>query len=122
LQHCAETVASRKGEWIESLRQAGIMPQMIIVGEVRECEGPTSEAKLIAKHRSDLLMNAGSDQTPNGPTCFAALEIELEAHRRTAIVAQLERCDWNIRETSRRLGMSRQTLYDHIKRMGLVRP
>ena len=116
LQHCAETVGSRKGNWIEGLRMDGIMPQMIIAAVVAPAISSAEEAKYIALYRSPILEN----------TCAAdrkAWRVSrlkgLNSVKRDTILAALEKHEWNKSKARQELGIGRQTLYNLIKRFDL---
>lgn len=117
LQHCAETCASRKGHWIESLRAAGIMPQMVIAEWVESDRANERERELIKANRGELLCNSSYRHDASG------LILEpLEEQRRSAVIAALRLTGWNKQEASRRLKIGRQTLYNLIARYSIPTP
>ncbi len=59
---------------------------------------------------------------PAGATPAATASSPVWAAERDAIVATLERCQWNMANAAATMGMSRATLYRRLKDMGIARP
>jgi len=85
-------------------------------GNVRELENAVE--RLVA-----LSNDASIDEDPSESNAEAAHAITLKdrmaAVERGFIVEELERCQHNVSEAARRLGVSRPTLYEKLKRYGL---
>jgi DNA-binding NtrC family response regulator len=137
LQHCAEGATSPKGEWIESLRQHGIFPQMQIVAWVPDADAVETEKVWIARVRPDFLTNSSTVKSRNNQHNAKAAQSELvqalvtsdtqangwttlQAVERAQIEKVLNDTGWNKLETTRQLGIGRQTLYNKIKYYQLV--
>lgn len=119
IQHCCEGGRSTKCEWVESLRQDGFMPQMIIVQETVPESAYEIERIWIARFvSSGLLSNTQSLAAHIEATPDAALPA-LKAAEKDAIITMLKECKGNKLKTSKRLGMGRQTLYNKIHAYGI---
>ena len=94
-------------------------------GNVRELENSVEHAMVLAKGRRiealDLpsaVIDTGSRSTKGQPTRLATMaEREQELLKET-----LEKCGWNKKEAARHLGISRNTLYQKMKRYGVPKP
>jgi len=94
-------------------------------GNVRELENSVEHAMVLAKGRCieavDLpsaVIDTGSRSTKGQPTRLATMaEREQELLKET-----LEKCGWNKKEAARHLGISRNTLYQKMKRYGVPKP
>lgn len=113
LEHCSKTECTRKGEWIESLRQEGIFPQMIIKEWVPKLDARLKELEYINKYKiNNPITNTGN------------LKNELyDKNREKEIIENLLiQNDWNKVKTAKILQMGRQTLYNKIKLYEIIEP
>ena len=87
-------------------------------GNVRELENAVEHAVILAKGKNI--------QLPDLPTSLAAesetRQKSILDHEKDLIGNILSECEWNKAEAARRLGISRSTLYEKIRRYGLVDP
>ena len=91
-------------------------------GNVRELENVLTRA--VAMSRGDVLDTEGMQFPPSPPKPEAASETEiktLQEMERDHIQMALDRTDWNITQTARRLGISPPTLRKKIRDYGLDR-
>ena len=91
-------------------------------GNVRELENSIEHATVIAKGRyveiSDL-PTAFQHAKPRTPTSTNRTILENE---RKLLKEVLEECGWNKKEAALRLGISRSTLYDKLKKYQIAKP
>ncbi len=91
-------------------------------GNVRELENSIEHAAVLVKagrieveHLPPAIRDSqSSQQAPKSPT-IAEHEVKL-------LQETMEECGWNKKEAARRLGISRSTLYEKLKRYGITRP
>ena len=127
IQHCCETGQSPKCEWIEVLRRDGVMPQMTVLEETTEDKANERERLWIARFNlGDLVNKTASAKTSTkiapeapkqeqkAPEAKQTLQT-ISGVERDTILAMLKTCGGNKLETSRRLGIGRQTLYNKLK-------
>jgi DNA-binding NtrC family response regulator len=125
VQHCAESGRSAKAEWLESMRQEGVMPQMIIVAETSPELADSDEIIWISRFTNCRLLS----NTTHNPIAKLAPKVvplpiitddkpailnTLQSTERAAIVAMLKACAGNKKHAANRLGIGRQTLYNKI--------
>ena len=93
-------------------------------GNVRELENTIEHAVVLARGDKIMLTDFPSFFTSEisgdqpGPTD----KDTLEAKEKTHLVEMLTECNWNKKETARRLGISRSTLYTKLKRYRIKTP
>jgi DNA-binding NtrC family response regulator len=125
LQHCAECATSPKGQWLESLREQGVLPQMVVLGVVAEDEAGTLEKIWIARLQPEFLTNDAVVRAqklksiPPEPCANRNAFTLLEDTQRAQIEDMLKQCRGNKQEAAKRLGLGRQTLYNKLKRFGI---
>lgn len=124
LQHCAETVGTSKGSWIESLRLDGVMPQMRILEWVKEADAGARERSMVDRYRSTVYNAEAKTKSlePKPPPEQPPLKGEMHEMRRSHIVKMLDQTNWNKAHAAHRLGIGRQTLYNLIQRYSISRP
>lgn len=130
LQHCQELGTSRKGAWIHSLRQSGILPQMIVADWTNPLEADQAEREWIARLKPDLtngkLVSSRpspvAEEKPAKPQRLPARSESFEATKRRAIEQALAAAGGNKLHASRMLGIGRQTLYNKLTEYGLYKP
>lgn len=91
-------------------------------GNVRELENSIEHAVVLAKSRhveSGDLPAAIRDAVEDSGN---AAERTISNHESKLLIEVLEECDWNKKEAARKLGISRSTLYNKIKRYGITTP
>jgi DNA-binding NtrC family response regulator len=124
IQHCCESGQSGKCAWIEEMRLEGVMPQMEVIAETNEQEADARERLWIARLMVGSLTNREATK-PAKPKPETAPEQRqtlqtLNDTERDLILATLKACGGNKLETSRRLGIGRQTLYNKLKAYGVM--
>lgn len=118
VQHLSDNLMSAKSEWVESLRQNGILPQMIIFEWVKENEGNIKEIEYINKFKSDLLTNTLSPKIIKNTSALTNLSPR-QIKERDIIVSILNKNNGNKSKCAYELGISRATVYKRIKQLGL---
>jgi DNA-binding NtrC family response regulator/HAMP domain-containing protein len=90
-------------------------------GNVRELENSIEHAAVLVKggrievdHLPSAVRNLAASSQMSKPPTIAEQEIRL-------LQEAMEDCGWNKKEAARRLGISRSTLYEKLKRYGIVR-
>ena len=132
LQHCAERATTIKSEWLEQLRNEGIMPQMVIVAKVDKDQADEAEKLWIKRFHFGNLTNTVSVKNviPNGAPAIKPIEhpqpvaaqtaiSSLQEAERDLVARTLTEVNWNKRQAAAMLGIGRQTLYNKIKAFGL---
>ncbi len=92
-------------------------------GNVRELENSIEHAAVLAKGKnieiSDLpkvLLQAESDETPQGS------HRTIVENERKLLLEVLDECSWNKKAAAHRLGISRSTLYDKLRKYQIAKP
>lgn len=116
IQHISNLESSKKSEWIESLAQNGIFPQMIIFLWVSENKADDKEKEFIIKYKSELLTNT------NPPENVVPIQEQgmLKNNERNTIEAKLKEHRYNKQAVAQLLGISRSTLYNKIKQYNIT--
>jgi two-component system response regulator HydG len=90
-------------------------------GNVRELENSIEHAAVLVKgnrieveHLPAAIRNIETSSQMSRPATIAEQEMRL-------LQEAMEECGWNKKEAARRLGISRSTLYEKLKRYGIVR-
>ncbi len=128
IQHCEDCHPGLKSEWIESLRQIGIMPQMIILERCSIGQANMAEKRWIRRMKFDGLCNVSGASCIGGPLVekeafldqlFSGSEsnptCSLKEVERIAIGLAMRLHAGNKLEVSRFLKIGRQTLYNKLK-------
>jgi len=93
-------------------------------GNVRELENSIEHAVVLAKGKyveiGDLPAAIRDADAKSGSGSSALRSIS--KHESKLLIEVLEECDWNKKEAARKLGISRSTLYNKIKRYGITTP
>jgi two-component system response regulator HydG len=91
-------------------------------GNVRELENSIEHAAVLVKagrieveHLPPAIRDSQSSQQASKSPTIAEHEVKL-------LQETMEECGWNKKEAARRLGISRSTLYEKLKRYGITRP
>ena len=87
-------------------------------GNIRELQHTMEKAAILCDHPVISAADIQLTQT-TGPTATSAAPQTLEETEREAISRAIHECDGNLSIVATRLGISRQTLYNKIKRYGL---
>jgi Bacterial regulatory protein, Fis family len=116
IQHCSETGTTEKCVWIETLRIEGIFPQMIILSECPDDES----ARLKEREMMELHGSANADDAKPAKQEIQSLVNSTRKLHRQSIIDALAKSNGNIAPAAKLLGISRPTLYDKIKRLGIV--
>jgi hypothetical protein len=143
LQHCSEIDFTPKGKWVESMRQVGVMPQMVILERdvsqfdasdrekhwIKECGKSVTLVNFYQSRRSLESEDSIPDPpvaTPYKPVVIppmpvpsVTLESAVADTERQAILRELTLNSWNVAKTAKQLGVSRPTLYDKLHRYGI---
>lgn len=116
IQHCTETATTEKGVWIETLRLEGILPQMIILAECPDDESACAKKReLMAMYGSAI----ADDSKPDTKAVSPLVNSTNQLHRQSIIEA-LTKSRGKIAPAAKILGISRPTLYEKMKRLGIM--
>jgi two-component system response regulator HydG len=94
-------------------------------GNVRELENSVEHGVVLAKGIRIESADLPSSVTDAGSTGFKGQPAKLTtmAEREHELLREaLQKCEWNKKETARNLGISRNTLYQKMKRYGILKP
>ena len=112
IQHCTDAGAPKKCAWVETLRNDGILPQMIILAECpNEAAAMGKERELIAKYNS-------SEADSFMQVCKSDRRLANSNNQmgRQLILDALAKSRGKIAPAAKMLGISRPTLYAKIQR------
>lgn len=134
IQHCCETGRSAKCAWIESLALHGVMPQMVILEAVDAAEASAKESLWIGRFRDtgkltntldwkeirldgnlSATVAATSAENPVRDVQIDSALKSLDRSKKDLISETLRQCGGNKAKTARRLGCTRQTLYNWLR-------
>ena len=94
-------------------------------GNVRELENSVEHAVVLAKGNRiealDLPANL-HERTPRGGKTPSPGLATMAEKEQEVLVETLEKCQWNKKEAAKTLGISRNTLYQKMKRYGIPNP
>jgi len=121
-RHFLQGFAAEKKEKIEGFRPEALrfLLDYSWPGNVRELENTIEHAVVLAKgariEASDLpaVIRAGSSSDTKLPT--------MVEHEIKLLQDALEECGWNKKQAAEKLGISRSTLYDKIKKYQITKP
>ena len=125
-QYFLRRFAAEQGKKVEGFRSEAmrLLLNYYWPGNVRELENSIEHATVLAKgeriETSDLpsaLHNAFSS-----PTDAAGAHGTLMETERVLLLDVLEECSWNKKQAAQRLGISRSTLYDKLKKYQIAKP
>jgi two-component system response regulator HydG len=92
-------------------------------GNVRELENTIEHATVLAKSRRiEALDLPAALRTLGGSLREAYTSSTILEHEKKLLREALEECGWNKKEAARRLGISRSSLYDKLKKYQITRP
>ncbi len=123
-RHFLRRFAAEHGKKIEGLspESMGLLLDYPWPGNVRELENTLEHAVVLVKsgrigpvHLPSALHAFASSSQIAKPSTMAENESRL-------LQATMEDCGWNKREAARRLGISRSTLYEKLKKFGIAKP
>ena len=121
LLHITSLDNPAKSEWIETMRQDGVLPQMIIIEWTKENESDFREKHYMQLYASDLLTNINLPKlTKEKPK--RKLDSELtarELQEKEIIKTKLMNNKGNKQKTAFELGISRCTMYKLLRIYGL---
>ena len=121
-RHFLRRFAAEQGKKIEHFSQEAmrLLLDSSWLGNVRELENTVEHATVLAKgsrvEASDLPA-ALHTAANKGPKPFTLVE-----HESKLLVEVLEDCGWNKKQAAKRLGISRSTLYDKLKKYQITKP
>jgi two-component system response regulator HydG len=86
-------------------------------GNVRELENTIEHAVVLAKGpRIEVAHLPAALNAPGGPATAPVGKPTLVSHEKQLLVETMEVCGWNKKQAARRLGISRSTLYEKLKK------
>jgi len=126
-QHFLERFAGEQGKPLEGFSPEALrgLMQYPWPGNVRELENSVEHATVLAKGKvielADLPEPVVASLRPTAPA-EAPPPKAIVANEERLVREVLEECDWNKTAAAERLGISRSTLYQKLKRYGISRP
>jgi DNA-binding NtrC family response regulator len=124
-KHFVARLSAETGKQVDDLDEGALAALLAYdwPGNVRELENAIERAIVTARKRvlsrEDFAFLSG-DVRPLGPW-RAPTNVALDEVERQVIEATLARAGGNVKETARILGIDRSSLYDRIRRYGIVR-
>jgi two-component system response regulator HydG len=91
-------------------------------GNVRELENSVEHATVLAKGRRIEPSDLPTVLHTTTAAVRAAQAPTLIEHERKLLQEVLEECGWNKKQAAKRLGISRSTLYDKLKKYQITKP
>jgi len=92
-------------------------------GNVRELENSIEHATVLTKEgRIETLHLPATLQTPSSASAQAGRTTTMIEHERKLLQEAMEESGWNKKEAAQRLGISRSTLYEKLKKYRIVKP
>ena len=122
--HFLQRFATEQGKKIQGFR-AEAMRNLLDYpwpGNVRELENTVEHATVLAKGgRIELADLPAAIRADLFPTHMTKLPTMVD-HEKKLLEDTLEECGWNKKQAAKRLGISRSTLYDKLKKYQIARP
>lgn len=109
LQHCASFRGTAKCLWIKSLRDKGIFPQITVLEITTKARADKRERKWIKENAEHL-----TNKLFQGEELPVDLNSTLAAFEKKHIHEALAATGFNMKQTARKLGIGRQTLYNKV--------
>jgi two-component system response regulator HydG len=91
-------------------------------GNVRELENTIEHAVVLAKQGSIEAEHLPTSLRTFAPSADTSISPTMSEHETKLLLETMEECGWNKKEAARRLGISRSTLYEKLKRYGITKP
>ena len=92
-------------------------------GNVRELENSIEHAVVLSKgNRIELTHLPAALGRSRQDLDSASSSRSLFEHEKKLLLEVMDECDWNKSQAARRLGISRSTLYDKLKKYQVLRP
>jgi len=113
----------------EKRKAEGISPEAMRLlldhswpGNVRELENSIEHAAVLAKGRRIEPAHLPSTLHKDHPSSVSPKPPTIQEHEVKLLREALDECGWNKKEAAKRLGISRSTLYDKLKKYGISKP
>lgn len=123
LQHCTSKYRRTvKEEWIQSLKEAGFLPQMVTLETVDVALANETEAKWQKHHASTLLNDtiSGFNRQIRDPIKrFSPFKTARAEAEKAQIIQAIKEANGIVTHASNALGISRPTLYERMAQLGL---
>jgi two-component system response regulator HydG len=123
-RHFLRRFAAEQGKEIEKLSPEAmrVLLDYSWPGNVRELENTIEHATVLTKGRRIEASDLPAFLHSATSTGYAATPPTLVDHERKLLQEVLDECGWNKKQAAKRLGISRSSLYDKLKKYQITKP
>jgi two-component system response regulator HydG len=123
-RHFLRRFATEQGKEIEKLSPEAmrVLLDYSWPGNVRELENTIEHATVLTKGRRIEASDLPAFLHSATSTGYAGTPPTLVDHERKLLQEVLDECGWNKKQAAKRLGISRSSLYDKLKKYQITKP